>query len=361
MMNDELTLIVPTHNRTHFLRRLLHFLNQCDVSSSILIVDSSREEMASDNAALVSSYHSRLNIRYQHSDTGFGNKCIHALDAVKTPFTVFCADDDFLMPNSVEQCVEFLEQHHDYNCASGIWVQVESTRDNRCSQIRCDQINQFSATQRFRKLADNWFSNFYSVYRTESLKRAWQVAGESSDYANARIFLELMLCHLGAIYGKMAVLPTTHYLFELHGQNDSSQLPLIANGDRANELYDRFESALARELSVADGISIESATLTVRACYAHLRTGTTMKRDFRPTGLRKYVRKLRQSIATIRDGVSSHPTKVWTKRRLGKNHEYFQNNGWRSAIDLTSRFPNGMSAEQLTAESSHTTSLKAVA
>lgn len=347
MMNDEITLIVPTHNRPHFLRRLLHFLDQRDFKSSIFITDSSRDEMAHDNDTLVALYRSRLSIRYQHTNVSFGAKCIYAIDAVKTPFTVFCADDDFLMPDSAQRCVEFLKQHADYNCAAGIWVQVEANRDNRCSQIRCDQIDDTDATRRFQKLAKNWFSNFYSVYRTETLARAWRVAGNASDYDNARIFLELMLCHLGAIYGKMAVLPQPHYLFELHGENDSSHLPLIANGDRANELYDSFENALATELSAVGGGSVADATRTIRKCYGHWRTGESIRSNHRPTGLRKYARKLRQSVAKIRDGISNNPTKVWTKRRLDPGHDRLQTDAWQFAMELTRQFPHGMTAEQL--------------
>lgn len=361
MMNDDITLIVPTHNRTHFLRRLLHFLDQRDFNNPVFIADSSREEMARDNEMLIAAYHPRLNIRYHHTNTSFGNKCIDAINSVKTPFTVFCADDDFLMPNSIQQCVEFLEQHDDYNCATGIWVQVEAKRDNRCSQIRCDQIDDDSATLRFQKLAKNWFSNFYAVYRTKTLARAWQVAGNASDYDNARIFLELMLCHLGAIDGKTAVLPQAHYLFELHGENDSSHLPLIANGDRANELYDSFESALARELSAAGGGSIADATRTVRKCYGHWRTGESMRSNYRPTGLRKYARKLRQSVAKIRDGISDHPTKVWTQRRLDPGHGRLQTDAWQFAMELIRQYPHGMTAEQLTKASSHASSRTAAA
>ncbi|TWU16524.1 TIGR00180 family glycosyltransferase [Allorhodopirellula heiligendammensis] len=359
-MTDDLTLIVPTHNRSRFLRRLLHFLEERRFDADMLIVDSSDPADAAINTTLIHSYSSRLNIQYQHRDCGFAQKCGDAVASVSTPFAVFCADDDFLMPESVRSCVDYLQLNQDYSCASGIWVQVEAHRNNRCSQIRCDQIKESSATRRFQRLAGNWFSNFYSVYRIEPLRRAWQVAGGASEYEDARIFLELMLCHLGAIYGKTAVLPETHYLFELHGQNESSQLPLIANGDRANELYDRFENALARELAAIDGVPIEHAAHTVRSCYAHWRTGAAMRRDYRPTGIAKYRRKLQQSIAKIRDGISNHPTKVWTKRRLRENHRYFQTEAWRSAIDLTARFPDGMSAEQLAAESP-ASSLKAVA
>ncbi|TWT56357.1 TIGR00180 family glycosyltransferase [Allorhodopirellula solitaria] len=353
-MPDAVTLVVPTHNRTHFLRRLLLYLDQRSFDLPILVVDSSNAEAATENEVLIDSYCDRLRIRYRHSDQSFGTKCVAALGSVATPYTVFCADDDFLMPESVQKCVEFLEQNETYHCASGIWVQVEAKRSNRCSQFRCDQIDDDCPKRRFEKLAGNWFSNFYSVYRTEPLRRAWQVADGATDYNDARIFLELMLCQLGVIYGKTAVLPHTHYLFELHGDNDSSLLPLIANGEKANRLYDQFENSLAGELADSAGESPETAKHTVRKHYGYLRTGQSVKSNYRPTGVRKYARKLRQSVAKIRDGISRHPTKVWTRRRLRPGHVYLQSDAWRCAIEMTGRFPAGMNAEQLATERSRT-------
>ena len=42
MTNDSLTCVVPTHNRPHFLRRLLHLYSQFSPGFPFLVVDSSK-------------------------------------------------------------------------------------------------------------------------------------------------------------------------------------------------------------------------------------------------------------------------------------------------------------------------------
>lgn len=354
-MNRDVTIIIPTRNRPLFLNRLLNFFACMKLDSPIIIADSSDDAVRPQMEAAIEQQ-PELHIQHMASDLPITEKCIRAFESVTTPYCVMCADDDFVMPDSVHQCVEFLDANPDYSCAAGIWIQVESLRDNRCSQVRCDQLDHPDPRVRFRRYAQNWFSNFYAVGRTDNLLRAWRIMQLASDHEKARIYPEWMLSQLAVIYGKFAVLPQTHYLFELHGENISSHQPLIADAASANLLYDQFEAGLANELARVGSVSLDEAVQTVRGCYGKYRTGSEMTRDHRPKGWRRYSDKLRKQIAYLADKFSNNPTKVRVIKRLQPNHSAFQGQAWQLAYRLTQEFPAGMELEDQSHENSQASS-----
>ena len=59
-LHDRLTLVIPTHNRPAFLRRLFYFLEQVRDGSQIQIVDSSAPECRTQNEAIVRAASSSL-------------------------------------------------------------------------------------------------------------------------------------------------------------------------------------------------------------------------------------------------------------------------------------------------------------
>ena len=73
-LHERLTLIIPTHNRPPFLRRLLCFLEQMRDGSQIQILDSSSPELRRLNEAAIAE-HASLRIRYRHIDAGMISKC----------------------------------------------------------------------------------------------------------------------------------------------------------------------------------------------------------------------------------------------------------------------------------------------
>ena len=78
-----------------------------DIISQSSLQDSSTEKHHFD----------KLKENWQHIYTPglfFTKKVEVVLDKVKTPYLLMCADDDFIIPKSILQCVSFLEENKDY-------------------------------------------------------------------------------------------------------------------------------------------------------------------------------------------------------------------------------------------------------
>ena len=98
-----LTYVIPTHNRSRFLRRVLTFYADIQCRQPILIADSSSGTERANNEQLVAPLQERLPVRLCPIDAGFIPKCRRILEQVDTPYTVFCADDDFQRPQATER------------------------------------------------------------------------------------------------------------------------------------------------------------------------------------------------------------------------------------------------------------------
>src|SRR3954468_16237273 len=102
-MKHIITLLIPTHNRHNYLERAIAYYGPMPIN--IVIVDSSAK--AYDV--------SRDNISYFHLPTHtLTGKISYALELIKTPYVVMSADDDFLLPEKVQACIDFLDKNPSY-------------------------------------------------------------------------------------------------------------------------------------------------------------------------------------------------------------------------------------------------------
>ncbi len=104
------TIIIPTHERPQYLRRIVDFLSPSD--NEILVVDSSPESCRN----ILPS-----NVRYFHKpDLYLTQKILFASKEIHTSYAAICADDDFLTVSGIEQASQFLSENPHYACAQGL-------------------------------------------------------------------------------------------------------------------------------------------------------------------------------------------------------------------------------------------------
>jgi glycosyltransferase domain-containing protein len=342
-LHERLTLIIPTHDRPAFLRRLLCFLEQMRDGSQIQILDSSSPDLRRRNEAAIADYPS-LRIHYRHLDAGMISKCRTLMEEdIATPYCVYCADDDFLMPDSVLGSLEFLERSPDYSCAQGTMVSLCTGKNNKCYALPCYSLDSDSPFRRFRTLAGNWYSTFYSVYRTPVLTRAWQVADDHSDDRRARIFPEILLSQLSVTQGKVKFLPGIYNLREEHELNESAVTPDISDTEHAEELYQQFREVMSRELADASGATLDHAGSVVDSCYGYLRDGGIERAQKKRTVPYRLKREARRYYRRLMSALRSD--RILQRRQLRSTDSLCRNSAFLQARELMVRFPNGIESE----------------
>ncbi len=210
-MNNLCTIIIPTYNRPDRLKRLLDYYNKYRENFNIIIADSSSSENKVLNKKNVSMF-AESNIQYLDNYSFKINpsrKLKDALNYVNTKYTVFCADDDFITPNGINQSVTFLGKNPDFSCAHGhgftFSLECEDKREQKYSctfPTYLDKSITFpEAEARLAShLANYQLPMFYAVHRTDLLKMIFK---DTVQYTDDDQFVELLSSMLALIYGKM--------------------------------------------------------------------------------------------------------------------------------------------------------------
>ncbi len=269
-----LTLFVPTRNRPEFVRRLLSFYASCKVRFPILMGDSSDEGELQQTLQMVGGFRGKLQVTHLTfpTDCGTYEASTRLLQSVSTPYVVFCPDDDFLIPATLEKAVRFLEDHPDYNAVSGAigLMRLSSPSDVHGKVDWVEPYPQISiehedAGQRLEVYLRIQTSVF-SVYRTQVMLANYRkVLALGLDH----MFTELLTGCLAVIDGKSKRLSCLYMVRQAHPNQSSFHHDLfdwIADS-RWPRLYACFSNCLAQELSRKERVSQEETLEIVKRVF----------------------------------------------------------------------------------------------
>jgi len=243
----------------------------------IVVADSSPTPACESNRKIVTSLRDVLNIRHEQysPDTYIPSKIAQALGTVDSEYSVVCPDDDFIVPQAVEECVRFLKSNPDYEVAHGHSMRVcavELIRHGRTrlltfspvepstprSKLWSCELSQHTIDDpdpgsRLQEHLFNYAATMYSVHRRSNLKRNMQLAANlTKDYW----FGELLPSCLSMVQGKLKCLET---LFQVRPYNvlDSARESIneimpyyttLLTFDDFSQRYSQFRNCLAEEL-----------------------------------------------------------------------------------------------------------------
>lgn len=316
-MEGMLTLFIPTKNRSEFLIRLLHYYRALEFRGTICIGDASDAWHAERIINTIRSMGGKLRVEYQGYPGLIYRACFKKLvESVSTPYAAFIMDDDFLVPQSLEQCVRFLENHSDYNAAHGIGSMFGL--DCRGPYGRLKWVGHYplraieaeTACQRLFDYLTNPFVTVFSVQRTETWRAMCRDVILQADWSFAD---ELLPCCLSVIHGKVKQLICFYLAFQDHDQRvprrdlfDTVVRPAWSSS------YQIFRDCLAEELVRKDGISVEGARAAVKQAYwLRLARGLTEKWE------QRYASRTGDSGSWLRKSARRIPglTRVWRATR----------------------------------------------
>jgi len=337
-----LTLVLPTHNRSAFLRRVLLFMTKMGERSRVRIIDSSDTPCRVANEQTCDLFSRYLSLDYRHVNLPVMEKFLDGVQRVETPYTVFCADDDFLVPQTLKQGLSFLESKQEYTCVGGVIMKVRTDTDSSHRLCRGYALDNPSAAVRSQQIAKHWYSTYYSLYRTPVLQNYLSHALASSDFDAARIFPELLLAQMCAMAGRTGFLPEIYHIRQVHDRNYGQQ-PIVQDVENLQQHYDNFRETLAVEFQKHIGLSPEQARSRVDRLYGHIRASSA-KRSVLTRGQREVVRGLRK----LQDRLRSDS--YLEGRLLADDHRFQQAEAWQLARRLIINWPGGLSDNELRSE-----------
>ncbi len=169
------TIVIILHNRHENIERLAEYYVGC--KAAIILADSSSRKHSSEV----------LPPNWTHIYTpgiSYTQKIETVLKKVTTRYVVLCADDDFIIPEALEQCVSFLDAHPAYAAVQGHCLcfrkkEIEEERQVRFYPIYSHTHYSYEsdeALDRLDHLLADYKSFLYAVHRTEVLVAAYEGA-----------------------------------------------------------------------------------------------------------------------------------------------------------------------------------------
>lgn len=267
-----ITLLVPTMNRSDFLIRMLRYYDDIGFEGCICIGDSSSPEHVERTKRVIETLRGRLNIIYQEYPDPNPAVCLkRLLDFVSTPYAAFVGDDDFLVPNALNQCAKFLGEHPDYVAAHGMGIAIGLNSKGlygqivRCGHYRQPVIEAESASQRLDDHLSHYSVTLFSVHRIESWRSMYRDVHLLKDKSFGA---ELLPCCKSVILGKSKELDCLYVVRQSHAQ----QYRLLGMYDwitspEWHSSYLVFRDSLVEALTLEDNISIEKAQKVVKQAF----------------------------------------------------------------------------------------------
>ncbi|MFO1321960.1 MAG: TIGR00180 family glycosyltransferase [Burkholderiales bacterium] len=169
---DELTVVIPTYNRTEHLARLLSYYASQDAPISFLVLDSGAPESVVSNRQRVEASGARFRHVVFPSSVPVATKLAEGLKLVATPYCAFCADDDLVFVEGLSAALGYLRSHPDHVCADGIYLNYR-LRPGNDVQLQIEYashgIEAAHPAARVFRLFQRYESLFYGVFRTTDL------------------------------------------------------------------------------------------------------------------------------------------------------------------------------------------------
>ena len=109
---QDFTLVIPTYNRPKPLAALLSYLSAERPSFRILVLDSSQPRPRVATRKVVDAANLKLDYVEFPSETHPFDKFREGVHKVTTEFCALCADDDLIVPEGVERCLDALKFRH---------------------------------------------------------------------------------------------------------------------------------------------------------------------------------------------------------------------------------------------------------
>jgi len=249
-MNAKCTVVIPEHNRPLHLKRLLDFYLKYELN--IIVTDSS------DNEFLFrKDYEAR--IVYRHYPKMPLAEKINAINhLIETPFVFMCANDDFIVPETVNNIISFLESNIEYNSGQGIYIKFDPKNEEITplliyENMLKEKLDETKCTDRLNHLMGNYFQFYYAVFRTEVFKILYSsVIKEGKSVIKNLRLLEIYISCYSIIEGK-------HIIFqEFYGARESIYLsagamtdtmPSIVSSPKYREEYNWFINLLTEAIS----------------------------------------------------------------------------------------------------------------
>lgn len=257
---SKVTVIIPEHNRPEHLKRLITYY--LSYGLRVLVVDSSNVEFK-----YLAEFRNEIIYRF-YPNKLLAEKLFEILPLINSPYVFMCANDDFIVPETVNYIIDFLEQNADYNSGQGIYTDFTPIGNHIETSLRYKNtinidLNEDSSIERLNRLQRNYFQYYYCVFRTVVFKKViCSVINNGQALIKNLCLLESYISSYTAIDGKHIIIPVFYAARENIIDSAASQeanIPAVITQMKFKREYKNYVLLLAEFLAEKEKIEIDLA------------------------------------------------------------------------------------------------------
>lgn len=264
-------ILIPTKNRPRFIARQLAYYASLRSPHPVYVGDSSDPEHLDATRAVVARFGDRLAVVHLTLPGATDYEAIAELARhANEPYVAFAGDDDFLVPNALDRCAEFLGAHPEYASAHGQAViaavesQVERCRVLGTGPYAQRAVEHETARDRLSAYLSNYWGVCFSVQRLDAFRMGANFAAALSD----KTFRELVASCLTIIRGKAKNLDVLYLIRQVHSARYLLPDPydwVVGSAWQAS--CERFRHCLVQEIASQDGVDESTACAAVKTIF----------------------------------------------------------------------------------------------
>ena len=283
-------------NRSEFLVRQLRYYASMKSPHPVYIGDAGNQEHRERLERAVDELQNQIKIHYHHWPKLNDRKTIKRLgELTKEDYCAFTGDDDFLIPDSLSKCAEFLEKNPDYRTAQGKGAvfSLEATGPYGAFSglgpygTKNESLYN-TASERITHFAQNYWVPQFSVHRREEYVEDNQIYSTITDSS----FGEIFHCFTFISKGKSKLIDCLYLIRQ--GHDDRYVQPTIIDKVLHPDwqltfqlLLDSVSDTVVKE----DRVSLDEAKVIVKKVFSTYFEKAIKKRYGRKINCQQVIRK----------------------------------------------------------------------
>ena len=199
-----LTIIIPTFNRSNFLIKTLRYYSNLNFKSKFLILDSSKGKERQQNFDIISRF-KNLNLKYVNVDGKPLEVIKKSKKYIKTKYCLFSGDDDYLIKSCLLKIINFLnkKKNQKYAGANGMGI-LFSNYYNYVNTKKYESLFFTKSNKSIKRLEDiinDYRVSHFSVCRSKYFISALEII-DKKKLPHRAFYDEIAFSITLAIYGK---------------------------------------------------------------------------------------------------------------------------------------------------------------
>lgn len=189
MHSKDITIIIPSKNRTNNLIKLANYYLSAGFQGDILMLDASEKQ---ETINLQNSLSKFKNIRVLHTPVDYFIAVSRSLNHIRTKYVACTGDDDFLFIKGLIDCKYFLEKEQSFGGVSGLGILgvYDNDRDviSNFSIYHIEKYIDQKKGDRLKKIINTYSVLNFCLHRSSLFKKAFIEYPDEIHPSNYELF-----------------------------------------------------------------------------------------------------------------------------------------------------------------------------